>query len=142
MIAPTAAQLDALCDSCPAQDFYVSRDAARQALAQRGQFNVLDPSSGTKLDLMIAKTDSWGVAQLERRERIGLLPDRMGFAARPEDIIISKMLYYQEGGSEKNLRDITGMLKVSNDKIDRDYVWRWAGELGLTEIWQSVLARV
>ena len=41
------------------------------------------------------------------------LSDREGYTARPEDLIISKMLYYREGGSEKHLRDITGMLKVS-----------------------------
>jgi hypothetical protein len=64
------------------------------------------------------------------------------FVASPEDVIIGKMLYYREGGSEKHLRDITGILKVSGDQVDRAYVARWAAELGVTEIWQAVLRRL
>ena len=142
VIAPTTAQLEELCDTFPASDFYVSREAAREAMALRTQFNVLDPSSGNKIDFMIAKSDAWGQEQLARREKMRLLPDRQGFAARPEDIILSKMQYFEEGGSEKHLRDITGMLKVSGDKIDREYVQKWAKEMGLTEVWEAVLRRI
>lgn len=52
------------------------------------------------------------------------------------------MQFYREGGSEKHLRDITGILKVSADDVDRDYVTRWAGSLGLEDIWQAVLRRL
>ena len=62
--------------------------------------------------------------------------------ARPEDIIISKMLYYKQGGSEKHMRDITGILKVSGEEVDRAYVERWAEELGLKEIWEAIQKRL
>ena len=71
-----------------------------------------------------------------------LLPDREGFTARPEDLILSKMLYYQEGGSEKHLRDITGMFKVSGDQIDRAYIRDWADRLGLLDIWLAIEKRL
>jgi hypothetical protein len=103
---------------------------------------VIHPESGNKIDVMIAGNDAWGRSQLARRRRVPLLSALEGVAAAPEDVIISKMLYYQEGGSEKHLRDITGILKISREKIDRQYVAKWAGELGLTEIWESVLGRV
>jgi hypothetical protein len=140
--APTVEQLSALCDAFGPEDFFVSREAAVQALTSRGQFNVLDPTSGTKLDFMIAKTDPWAVEQLARRERTGLLPDRSGFVARPEDIIISKMQYYEEGGSEKHLRDIVSMLKTSRDRMDRAYLDRWINTLKLTATWQAILSRL
>jgi hypothetical protein len=79
---------------------------------------------------------------LTRRQKRLLLPHLEGFAARPEDIIISKLLYYQEGGSEKHLRDITGMLKVSADEIDRAYIDRWSAQLGVKDVWDAVLKRV
>ena len=63
---------------------------------------------------MIAQMSGWGREQM-LRQRVPLLADREAFAARPEDIAISKMIYYREGGSEKHLRDIAGMLKVSGD---------------------------
>ena len=56
-------------------------------------------------------------------------------------VIISKLLYYQEGGSEKHLRDITGMLKVSANKIDHEYLAQWVKQLGLDAEWAAVSKR-
>jgi hypothetical protein len=142
VIAPTLPQLDALCDAFSTDDFYVSREAAREALAARSQFNILDPSSGNKIDFIIAKADAWASEQLARRERMRLLPDRDGYAARPEDIILSKMQYFEEGGSEKHLRDIASMLRMSDNRIDRAYMEKWVETLGLREIWKVILSRL
>src|SRR4051812_503634 len=76
VIQPTAHQLEEICRAFPTSEFYVSPEAAQQALRQGGQFNVLEPSSGNKIDFMIAKTDDWGRAQLDRRRRLLLLPSR------------------------------------------------------------------
>jgi hypothetical protein len=135
-------QIKSLCAEFPLGEFYVSPEAALDAVRQQGQFNVIHPSSGNKIDFMIARRDSWGRTQLSRRQRVLVLPDQKGYTARPEDIIISKMIYYREGGSEKHLRDITGILKVSESEVDRDYVAKWAKELGLMEIWEAILKRV
>ncbi|HEX4796508.1 MAG TPA: nucleotidyl transferase AbiEii/AbiGii toxin family protein [Humisphaera sp.] len=137
------AQVRELCAAFSPSDFYVSLEAALQAARRPGaQFNVLDPSSGTKIDFMIARKDDWGSEQVARRQSIELAPDQQGYAARPEDVIISKLLYYQEGGSEKHLRDIAGMLKVSGDEIDRAYVEKWATQLDVIEIWEAILKRI
>lgn len=52
------------------------------------------------------------------------------------------MEFYKEGASEKHLRDITGILKISGDIIDIDYITQWADRLDLREIWNAVLRRV
>ena len=67
-----------------------------------------------------------------------ILPDMEGYTARPEDVILAKMQYYREGGSEKHLRDITGILKVSGEDVDRAYVNKWAEQLNLKEIWDAI----
>ena len=134
-------QVDELCDAFPSADFYVSREAARAALACRGQFNVIDPSSGNKVDFMISRKDAWGIEQLARRQKIPLLPNLDVFAARPEDIILSKLLYYQEGGSEKHLRDIAGILNTTREAVDRNYIKARVEQFGLTDIWTAVQAR-
>jgi len=64
-----------------------------------------------------------------------------GFAS-PEDVILKKMEYYKEGGSEKHLRDITGILKISGEKIDRPYIVSWAERMGVIEIWEAILRRL
>jgi hypothetical protein len=135
-------QIQALCDAFPAPEFYVSVGAARQAVAQRGQFNVIHPASGNKIDFMIARSDSWGRSQISRRRSEQILPGRSGFVASPEDVILGKMWYYREGGSEKHLRDIAAIMQVSGQIIDLGYVARWAEQLELSDVWQAILNRL
>jgi hypothetical protein len=73
---------------------------------------------------------------------VAILPGLFGYAGSPEDVILGKMWYYQLGGSEKHLRDIASMLRLSGDQIDRAYVAQWAEQLGLSEIWQTILSRL
>ena len=143
VIVPSLDQVRGLCAAFPHDDYYVSVEAALRAAKTPGaQFNVLHPESGNKIDFMIARSDTWGKEQISRRQRIRMLPGHEAFAACPEDIIISKMLYYQEGGSEKHVRDIAGILKISSTMVDREYVARWAESLGLGDVWKAILGRV
>jgi hypothetical protein len=61
--------------------------------------------------------------------------------ASPEDAIVKKMESFKEGGAEKHLRDIAGVLKTSTH-IDGTYIDRWAAELGLTDIWRGIQERL
>jgi hypothetical protein len=135
-------QVARLCAAFPSSDYYVSQQAAQEAVASGGQFNVIHPASGNKIDFMIARQDAWGRSQIARRRREEILPGRPGYAAAPEDVIVGKLWYYQEGGSEKHLRDIVAMLQVSGDEIDKEYVGHWAQQLGLMEEWRAVLDRL
>ncbi len=135
-------QVARLCAAFPESRYYVNPVAAMEAVRRSGQFNVIHPASGIKIDFIIARRDPWSRAQISRRQRVGVLPDRDGFLASPEDIIISKMQYYRQGGSEKHLRDIAGIMRVSGEDLETDYVERWAEELGLMEIWQAILRRL
>lgn len=137
-----AADVNPLCAAFPSPEYYVSQQAASEAVARGGQFNVIHPASGNKIDFMMARRDAWGKEQLARRRRKLIFPDREAFAASPEDVILGKMWYYQEGGSEKHLRDIAGILQVSGDEVDRGYVAEWAERLNLTEIWQAIVKRL
>lgn len=134
--------VDRLCDAFPAPEFYVSTSAAREAVQMRGQFNVIHPSSANKVDFMIAHDDAWGRSQMSRRSRQPILADRETFLATPEDVILAKLLYYREGESEKHLRDIAGIFRISGDEIDKTYIEHWVGELGLVQEWQAVLDRL
>jgi hypothetical protein len=133
-------QVPALCSAFPDPDFYVSEPAARDAVRSRRQFNVIHGRSGGKIDFMVAKNTNWGRVQIARRRLQPLLPDLSGYAASPEDVILGKLQYYREGESPKHLRDITSMLSISGEQIDRDEVARWAKELGVADIWESILA--
>jgi hypothetical protein len=135
-------QISRLCAAFPSPDYYVSEKAAQEAVATSGQFNVIHPASGNKIDFIVARRDAWGRSQIDRRRREQILPGRPGYAAAPEDVIVGKLWYYREGRSEKHLRDIAAMLQVSGDQIDTAYVDHWAAQLDLTEEWQAVLGRL
>ena len=116
----------------------MSVEAALKAIAHTaGQFNVLHPDSGSKIDFMIVRKDAWGREQLSRRQPLKLLPGPTAFAARPEDVILGKLLCYKEGGSEKHTRDICGILKRNGTNIDRDYIARWAVVLDVSDVWAA-----
>lgn len=52
------------------------------------------------------------------------------------------MEFYKEGGSEKHLRDISGILKISGDEVDTAYISEWAEQLGLSDIWEAIQRRL
>jgi len=135
-------QVARLCQAFPEADYYVSEQAANEAVAKGGQFNVIHPASGNKIDFMIARQDAWGRSQIRRRRLEQILPGRPGYTAAPEDVILGKLWYYRDGGSEKHLRDIAAMLQVSGAEIDQVYIAEWAQQLGLMELWQAVCDRL
>lgn len=129
------------CDAFPAPAFYLSELAVRDAAKARLPFNVLHPSSGNKIDFMFPPDNAWGAAQLHRRRRITLAEGLEAFVARPEDVILGKMWYFAEGGSEKHLRDIAGILRAAGEAIDRVDLEQWAEKLGLADILRLAIDR-
>ena len=126
------------CAQFPAPDFYVSEEAAKQAVRTRGQFNIIHPASGLKVDVIVPTDTPYDRSRLSRKHRGRADQTHDAFFASPEDVILKKMQYFQEGGSEKHIRDITGILKLSGNRIDVQYIRDWANQLGLTEIWETI----
>lgn len=131
-----------LCKAFPPDLFYASESAALDAIRRRSQFNIIDSLSSSKIDVILVPPGEWGRSEISRRQKMKLLPDLEAYCARPEDVILGKLGYYAEGGSEKHLRDITGILKVSGSEVDREYVALWAQRLGLGDVWQAVVRKL
>ena len=126
-----------ICEKFSSPEYYVSPEAAVQAVRARGQFNIIRSTTGEKIDVMVARRDEWGKSQLARRRAVRVLEDRDVYFAAPEDVVIAKLMYCKEGGSEKHLRDIAGILKVGGDEVDQEYIGRWAATFGLTQVWEQ-----
>lgn len=131
-----------LLSSFPPEEFYISGEMIRQAIRLQGQFNIIHPASGLKIDVIIRKNTPFDQSRFERVRRIHPAESYQANFASPEDVIVKKMEFYREGGSEKHLRDITGILKISGDEIDQNYISHWAERLGLTDIWEAVRRRL
>lgn len=136
------AHVDALMAWFGAPDFYLSANAAREAVARRGQFNIVHPGSGLKIDIVVRKDTPFAHAEFGRRHRQPLVASREAYFARPEDVILHKLLFVRGGASERHLRDITGMLRISGAEIDITYVGEWARRLDVEDLWAATKSRM
>ncbi len=137
-----AARAAEFCRAFPPADFYLDEQSVREAIATHGQFNLIHAGGGLKVDFMVPPDTAFERSRFGRAVRARPGPDFEATFAAPEDVIIKKLEYYAAGGSEKHLRDIAGVLKISADRVDREYISRWAAQLGLTDVWDAVLARI
>jgi hypothetical protein len=136
-----ADKVQAFCEAFPSNDFYVSSQAVAQAVAKKFQFNVIHPTSGLKIDFIVLSDSDFDRTRSERRRQLPALADGPTWFASPEDVILKKMLYFREGGSDKHLRDIAGVVRLQADRLDRNYVAKWSKLLGVEAIWQSIVAK-
>jgi hypothetical protein len=125
----------------PSPEYYVSELAIREAVARRHQFNIIHPGSGLKIDMIVRKDTPFDQGRFARQRRLPIAPEAEASFASPEDVILKKLEYYREGGSEKHLRDIAGILKITGDRVDSDYISKWSKALGVAEIWEAVSNR-
>ena len=142
LVALEPGTLPAFLAAFPPSRFYVSEAAARTAVAGGGgMFNIIHPESGQKIDVIIP-ADDFDRWQLSRTVRAPAFPDREARFVAPEDVVLKKMEYFREGGSDKHLRDIAGVAAVLGEKLDRSYITAMASQRGLEEVWQAVQIRL
>ncbi len=114
-------------------DFYVSPDAAMEALQREGMFNVIHLDTGLKVDLIIRKSRPFSRTEFSRRERADFLGEDHWFATA-EDIILAKLEWAKMGQSERQFSDALNVAKVQGASLDRAYLRKWAAELGVEEL--------
>ena len=101
--------------------------AAVEAVRRRGMCNVIHVgihvSSGLKADLIVAPADAFNESRFARVRPIQLSDGRLEPFATPEDVILKKLVFFREGGSEKHLCDIASMIAVQgSDALDWSYL--------------------
>ncbi|MEM7353194.1 MAG: hypothetical protein AAF657_20535 [Acidobacteriota bacterium] len=124
--------------SFPPGEYYLSEEALQKAVARQGMCNIIHVPTSLKVDVMIAADTLFNRSRFERARRVRPADDLEGLFASAEDVILKKMDFFRQGGSEKHLRDITGILMVSGDQLDHDYIESWADQLGLETIWRTI----
>lgn len=128
-------------EAFPLEEFYCPPEevlAIEVRRGQRGHCNLIHHDSGFKADIYIAfdELHRWALAH----RRVLALDGLQVSVAPVEYVILRKLEYFQEGKSQKHVRDIRGMLDVSADQIDRSFLELWITRLGLTQEWNQILA--
>ncbi len=103
---------------------YISQEAMDRALEREGEFNFIDGVSGVKVDFWVLGKNAFGVDQLKRRRGRKIMGKNIFFVS-PEDLILSKSLWYKESGSSRQLEDIESVLRMQK-KLDWKYLRKWA----------------
>lgn len=116
---------------------YVDESAAREALRQHGEFNYIDPATGVKVDFWIPEDATYEHSRLRRRVACEILGHKVYFVS-PEDLILSKLQWRRQSGSDRQLEDVESVLKISGDQLDYSYLEAWARKLGVFDLLQQV----
>lgn len=137
VIEPTAASLRAFVDGLPSDIYYVSLEAAVDALRRRSQFNVLDLGSGWKIVLLIRTARPFSIEEFARRApHPG--SGRPVVAASLEDVLLAKLEWARIGASERQLEDCRALVELAGERLDLAYVQRQVAALGVEEQWTRV----
>jgi hypothetical protein len=123
-------------------DFYVPRETAARAVEARASFSVIHMPTSAKVDIFILGPSTFDREQFERRIRRPLLPgSEPVWLSSPEVMIVKKLAWFRSGGgaSDRQWRDVLGMLKVQAGRLDEPFMRRAAAELGVTDLLQRAL---
>jgi hypothetical protein len=125
----SSAYVDAFKSYFPENEFYLDLDSIKKAINRNHQFNIIHPRSGLKVVVIISKKDDFDQSRFPRIKKLNVSETKSAYFASPEDVIIKKLEYFKHRRSEKHLRDIASMLKISSELIDRAYISSWAKRL-------------
>ena len=130
-----------LMQAFPPPDFYLDEQSIRAAVSDAGgvgQFNLLEPSEGNKVDFWILTDDPYDQSRFSRKY-VEILDGMAMKMSRPEDTILMKLRWAEmSGGSEKQFGDARGVYEVQLPQLDLAYVERWVPQLGVRELWERL----
>lgn len=125
----------------PPDEFYsppaeIIEECARTA---RGHFNVIHNESTMRADVYVAGQDPLSKWALQHRVVRQVEGEGVRFAPI-EYVIVSKLRYFQMGGSDRHLRDVARMMQVSGSDVDRPTLESWIERFKLNAEWARAIA--
>jgi len=125
-------------------EFYVDEGAMRNAVERRSSFNAIHQPTILKVDFFVLGDAPFDRAQLEGRRLSPALEEsgRRVFVSSPEDLILRKLDWYRQGGgvSDRQWRDVLGVLKVQGERLDLAHLRHWAAVLEIADLLERALS--
>lgn len=123
-------------------DFEVDEEALVEAIRLRRSTNIFHLPSMTKIDLFVRGAEAFDVSEFSRRVRVELQPPDGLYVASAEDNLLRKLRWFRMGGetSDRQWRDVLGLVRVAGHSLDLGYLRQWATSLGVSDLLERVLA--
>ena len=112
-------------------DCYIDRSEAEIALREHSMFNIIHNEWLIKADLIPRKQGDFRLSEFGRRRRV-TLEDTTAWVVSPEDLILSKLDWSKDSGSEMQRRDIEALIRKVRG-LDWAYMERWATDLDVRQ---------
>ena len=119
-------------------EFYIDAEMILDAIQYTSSFNLIHLETMFKVDVFLLKQRPFDLNQMQRRisQSVGDSPEEQAYFSTAEDIILAKLEWFRAGGetSERQWRDIMGVLDLQGDRLDFKYLQTWATELGILDL--------
>ena len=119
------------------KDFYIDPEMVQDAVKNTSMFNIIHNDYIIKVDLIIRKAHEYRCTEFSRKRCIEIDGHPCNIVS-PEDLILSKLEWAKESHSEMQLRDVRNLLTSVKD-LDREYLTKWAHDLGVKDLYEEVL---
>jgi hypothetical protein len=123
--------------------YYLSDAAMYDAIRHRSSFNLIHLATMFKVDIFLPKARKFDRDQMRHRRQyvVATEPERTAYVASPEDTILAKLEWYHLGGevSDRQWRDILGVIQIQGDRLDVVYLHQGAAELRVADLLKRAL---
>jgi hypothetical protein len=125
-------------------EFYVDQEMIRSAISRRSSFNVIHLTSMFKVDVFVLGDDVFFEEEMKRRRQyeVSSDPPRTLVVASPEDVLLHKLYWFRQSNeaSDRQWRDVRGIVKVQGEQLDEKYLSRMAVHLNVEELLDRALS--
>lgn len=123
--------------------FYIDEDSVRDAIRLRRSFSAIHLATSFKVDVFIPQQRPYSRMQFERRKQrtIWADPEYAVYLASAEDNLLAKLEWYRLGNevSDRQWRDIQGVIKTQGERLDFAYLRQWAAALKVIDLLEKAL---
>lgn len=125
-------------------EYYVSAEMAREAVASHSSFNLLHHRTGMKVDVFPLADDLLDRLQLGRRQLVDVAPDVQIWVGSAADQILRKLHWFRLGGetSERQWRDVLAIVRLQGARLDRDELRADASAVGVADLLARILSEI
>jgi len=112
---------------------YISKEGITEALSGSGMFNFIHSETGLKVDFWVNRGDPFTKSCYNRAQKVEITEGVSAVMASPEDILLHKVYWHKLTPSERQIRDVQGIIAVQGPRLDAEYIERWAKELDVED---------